>query len=124
MALKDIKDLPMFLNDDSNYDVQPVGLKTFNAHHYYNIKFVDRNDEVQNHKIRFQEGPIKEYGVNGITDEHLIRIVLERIESFQDSEFKCEDNKAIIYNLKHTLLYMSNRRKERESRGVEGTFKP
>jgi len=112
------------LNNDPNYDVQPYGLPTFNAHHYYRVKFVDRNDTIKQHDIRFQEGPVKEHGVNGITEEILLNIILDRYESFQNSEFKCQENEDSIYHLKYLLDKIKERKEKRIARDVEGVYKP
>lgn len=38
--------------------------------------------------IGFQNGPIKEVGVNGVTQEALIAICIDRLRSFQEGPFK------------------------------------
>lgn len=72
-------------------------------------------------KIHFQEGPIKECGVNGVCNEDLINIVIERLESFQKSEFNCRENEMAITKLEEALLWLRKRTMARERRGVEGT---
>src|SRR4051812_20621758 len=42
--------------------------------------------------IQFQNGPIKEFGVNGITGEALLAIEIDRLRSFQSGPFACSDN--------------------------------
>lgn len=36
--------------------------------------------------VNFQNGPIKEFGVNGVTQEALLAIVIDRLRSFQECE--------------------------------------
>ena len=72
-------------------------------------------------EIHFQEGPIKECGVNGVCDEDLIVMVIRRLEGFQDSEFKCRENACAITKLEEALLWLRKRTMGRENRGVEGT---
>ena len=73
--------------------------------------------------IHFQEGPIKECGVNGVCNEDLINMVIDRLEHFQDSEFRCRENALAITKLEEALLWLRKRTMGREQRGVEGTHK-
>ena len=43
-------------------------------------------------EINFQNGPIKEFGVNGVTQEALAAIIIDRLRSFQNGPFCCDDN--------------------------------
>ena len=72
-------------------------------------------------KIHFQEGPIKECGVNGVCNEDLINMVIDRLEHFQKSEFSCRENAIAITKLEEALLWLRKRTMGREQRGVEGT---
>ena len=71
--------------------------------------------------IHFQEGPIKECGVNGVNNEDLLVMVIRRLESFQNSEFKCRENACAITKLEEAMLWLRKRTMGREKRGVEGT---
>lgn len=71
--------------------------------------------------IHFQEGPIKECGVNGVCGEDLICMVIDRLEHFQESEFRCRENAMAITKLEEALLWLRKRTMGREQRGVEGT---
>ena len=72
-------------------------------------------------EIHFQEGPIKECGVNGVCDEDLINMVIDRLEHFQNSDFRCRENALAITALEEALLWLRKRTMGREQRGVEGT---
>lgn len=74
-------------------------------------------------ELHFQNGPIGEVGINGVMDENLIAIVIDRLEHFQQSEFKCRENALAITHLEEALLWMKKRTLDRELRGVEGTHK-
>jgi hypothetical protein len=74
-------------------------------------------------EIHFQEGPIKECGVNGVCNEDLIAMVICRLEHFQKSEFACRDNAVAITKLEEALLWLRKRTMGRENRGIEGTHK-
>ena len=72
-------------------------------------------------EVHFQEGPIKECGVNGVCNEDLIAMVITRLEHFQKSEFACRENALAITKLEESLLCLRKRTMGREKRGVEGT---
>ena len=72
-------------------------------------------------EIHFQEGPIKECGVNGVCNEDLLVMVIRRLECFQNSEFKCRENACAITKLEEALMWLRKRTMGRENRGVEGT---
>ena len=71
--------------------------------------------------IHFQEGPIKECGVNGVCNEDLIAMVICRLEHFQKTEFNCRENAVAITKLEEAMLWLRKRTMGREQRGVEGT---
>lgn len=72
-------------------------------------------------EISFQDGPIKESGVNGIMNEDLIAIVIDRMQGFQSGDYKCRENAIAITKLEEALLWLRKRTTDRERRGVEGT---
>ncbi len=72
-------------------------------------------------KISFQNGPIKEAGVNGVMNEDLIAIVIDRMRGFQSGDYACRDNALALTKLEEALMWLRNRTNEREARGVEGT---
>jgi hypothetical protein len=74
-------------------------------------------------KIHFQEGPVKECGVNGVMNEDLIAMVITRLEHFQKSEFACRENALAITKLEEALLWLRKRTMGREKKGIEGTHK-
>lgn len=74
-----------------------------------------------NTDILFQEGPIKENGVNGCQHEDLLNIVLHRLQCFQTSEYKCEENQLAIEKLEQALQHLRDRTNKRVERNVEGT---
>jgi len=46
--------------------------------------------------VLFQNGPIKEFGVNGVTQETLLAIVIDRLRAFQAGPFSCRDNAVAL----------------------------
>lgn len=71
--------------------------------------------------IRFQNGPIATAGVNGVTHEALLAIVIDRLEAFQGGPFANEYNAAALAHLQSAQSCLLDRTRERMARGVEGT---
>lgn len=97
-----------------------VDNKEFNANHHYNVVSKSEPPQILT-VVHFQEGPIKESGVNGCMNEDLIAMVIDRLESFQDSPYKCRENALAITKLEEALHWLRHRTLAREARGVEGT---
>jgi hypothetical protein len=71
--------------------------------------------------LQFQNGPIAEAGVNGITQEVLLEILIDRLEGFQSGKFACKANNDALVHIHHAKTALLERTKERMERGVEGT---
>jgi hypothetical protein len=72
-------------------------------------------------EVLFQNGPIKEFGVNGVTHEALLAIVIDRLRSFQAGPFACEANQFALDHCMAALDNLQARTRARIARGVEGT---
>lgn len=73
--------------------------------------------------VKFQCGPIKEAGVNGVANEDLINMVIDRLKGFQNSKYACEENAEALKHFQEGLMWLRKRTLDRELRGVEGTNK-
>lgn len=71
--------------------------------------------------VKFQNGPVKEFGVNGCHQEDLLAIVIHRLQSFQAGDFACRENALALTKLEEAMHWLNHRTKARASRGVEGT---
>ncbi len=71
--------------------------------------------------IYFQNGPIPENGVNGLTQEVLLAIVADRLRSFQAGPFSCKANACALTHIEEAQHWLQQRTIERMRRGVEGT---
>ena len=101
------------------------------ANHDYAISFYDERGghyrspssdrDHRNCIISFQNGPIAEVGVNGVTHEALLAILIDRLESFQAGPYKCEENAAALSHLQAAQAALKSRTEKRMARGVEGT---
>jgi hypothetical protein len=69
----------------------------------------------------FQNGPIGEVGVNGITHEVLLAILEDRLQGFQSGPFACWENAEALAAVRHAQSTLHSRTKGRRARGVEGT---
>jgi len=94
----------------------------YSAPHHFKVREVGTDSNVLS-PIDFQEGPIKECGVNGCANEDLLAIVLCRLEHFQHSEFSCRENALAITKIEEALMWLRKRTVDREQRQVEGTSK-
>lgn len=70
--------------------------------------------------INFQNGPIAENGVNGVTQEVLLAVVIDRLRSFQAGPFACNENGEALSHAEQALDWLKSRITARMARGVEG----
>lgn len=97
-----------------------------NASHVYSMHYLEyfkgnTRSSAQHQQLSFQNGPIGEVGVNGITNEVLLAVVIDRLEGFQSSKWANHYNEHALSLIKAALQHLELRTKEREARGVEGT---
>ena len=71
--------------------------------------------------IHFQDGPIKEVGINGVANEDLLVMVMHRLRQFQDTDYACKENEDALKHLNGALHALRARTNDRVKRGVEGT---
>lgn len=91
------------------------------ANHEYQIMVLGDEDGVITTDIHFQNGPIQEAGVNGISGEALLAIVIDRLRSFQAGPFSCRENAVALTYAETALMWLQKRTRDRLARGVEGT---
>lgn len=94
----------------------------FSANHSYEINFTEKEEgQLPICVINFQRGPVKEYGKNGIHNEDLIAVVIDRLQSLNSGDFKCRENSLAITKLVEAMFWLNKRTQDRRNRGVEGT---
>lgn len=103
------------------------------ANHHYQVRgfntgtnpsdpFTQRYGKPGDHTtLLFQNGPIAEVGVNGITHEALLAVLIDRLECFQAGKFANEYNAAALDHLRSAQGVLLDRTRARMARGVEGT---
>ncbi len=87
------------------------------ANHVYEIAGYEGGPTV----INFQNGPINEAGVNGLTQEALLAVVIDRLRSFQAGPFSCRENALALTKVEEAQQWLQARTLARMRRGVEGT---
>lgn len=70
--------------------------------------------------LLFQNGPIGEHGINGISNEALLAIVIDRLRGFQSGQFRCAENAVALAHCEAAMAALHLRTAERLARGVEG----
>jgi hypothetical protein len=83
--------------------------------------FVYVRNDVNSISFTLQSAPIKEVGVNGCQVDTLIYAAMEILKGL-NAQFPCKENDAAIDYLYDAITELENRKKDRENRGVEGTF--
>ena len=91
------------------------------ACHSYRIS-LDEETCVYSQVLEFQNGPIQEVGVNGISVEALLAVVEDRLLGFQSGQFSCRENTVALTKVQEALLWLAKRTRDRVARGVEGTM--
>lgn len=71
--------------------------------------------------ILFQNGPLKETCPNGLTNEVLLAILIDRLQSFQAGAYACYENSMALNHIERALVWLKDRTAARIERGVEGT---
>jgi len=93
----------------------------FGAPHHFQVTPVIATEGYTVVKVDFQEGPIKENGVNGIANEDALVMVLARLEGFQNTQYACAENEDAIFHIEAALKVLRSRTDKRVARNVEGT---
>lgn len=71
--------------------------------------------------LLFQNGPIPQNGTNGVTQEALLAIIIDRLHCFQAGPYACRENAIALTHLEDAMHWLQHRTRARIARGVEGT---
>jgi hypothetical protein len=88
------------------------------AHHYYAVDVAGSENGLD---VKFQNGPIAEAGVNGVTHEALLAILIDRLRCFQSGPFACRENALALTKMEEAMFWLNSRTRARMQLGVEGT---
>ena len=94
------------------------------ANHIYQLDIKLGNAVLTGPEIKFQKGAVKEAGSNGISDEALLAVNIDRLRGFQAGPFSCRENAVALTHMETALLWLQKRTRDRMARGVEGQSKP
>lgn len=70
--------------------------------------------------LTFQNGGMYEVGPNGLSDESLISVLIDRLRGFQKGPFSCRENAIALTHLEESLMWLQKRTSDRIARNVEG----
>ena len=70
--------------------------------------------------LPFQDGGLKDVGANGITEQALLAVVLDRLRGFNDGPYRCPENSMMITKIEEALMWGEKRANDRARRGLEG----
>lgn len=95
------------------------------AHHLYGISWADAAASVRSPRrhqvvLPFQDGPVSEVGVNGVSNEALLAVVIDRLKAFQAGPYDCRENLIALTKLQEGMRWLHQRTRARMERGVEG----
>lgn len=90
------------------------------AHHDYILRAQGAGGGWMQH-IRFQNGPVKGVGGNGVTETQLLAVLIDRLRCFQKGPYACRENAIALTHLEEALMWQQQRTISRLRRGVEGT---
>ena len=92
------------------------------AHHDYVIRVPLGNGVTRNDSIMFQNGPVQEVGVTGVSNEALLAIVEDRLKCFQAGPYVSDETGKALYHVQSAMHWLHHRTRDRIARGVEGTM--
>lgn len=99
-------------------------IEGFNTASNASDPFTQRHGAPAQHAtILFQNGPINEVGVNGVTHEVLLAILADRLRAFQAGPYSCRENAIALTKIDEARMWLQSRTLARMARGVEGTHK-
>lgn len=71
--------------------------------------------------IGFQQGPVPKNGINGVTNEALLRVLIHRT-CLINEKFPCDENLHAISYMEAALNCFNDRTARRKKGGIEGTY--
>ncbi len=98
------------------------------ANHKYDVRLPNWSREPDGRNsvgctlIEFQNGAIAEAGVNGITHEVLLAILIDRMQAFQKGPYACRENALALTKMEEAAMWLQSRTRARMARNVEGTM--
>ena len=91
------------------------------ANHHYRVTCETEDSRSVYAELVFQNGPIAEVGVNGITHEVLLAVLADRLRGFQKGQYASRENAIALTHIEDAQNWLNRRTMGRMRRGVEGT---
>lgn len=110
------------LNQHIRIYADPRDIKCGNGSHAYTVE-VHSDIGIEQSLFFFQKGALKEVGINGVSDEALLAILIDRLQGFQTGPFSCRENALALTKLEEAMHWLNHRTLDRMNRGVEGISK-
>ena len=85
----------------------------------YSVSYMREVRHVQQN-FTFQKGSVQLHGINGLTNEVLLAMVMDRLARFQEGSLAGEDSGRALYYLDKAMSALQVRTCSRVLRGVEG----
>ncbi len=92
--------------------------------HQYRVSHVREGHVMGLANVKFHMGGMTGDSPNGVTDEALLCILIDRLERFQRGELGNRHNALALTKLEEALLWLQERTRDRQRRGVEGKYQP
>ncbi len=73
--------------------------------------------------ITFQNGTVRNNGVNGAQMEDVIDLLINRLLGFQRGPLSCRENALAITKLEEARMWLNERTRKRSEQGVKGKMK-
>lgn len=89
-----------------------------NANHEYLIQL--KENVPYSASVKFQFGPLLENEFNGVSNESVLAVVIDRLKGFQAGPFACRENAIALTHLQDAMHWLHSRTRDRAFRGVEG----
>lgn len=93
------------------------------ANHAYQCTWTRKDGTPGAAGVIFQNGTLRDEGVNGVTHEALLAIVADRLRAFQAGQFACRENALALTKIEEAMHWLHARTRARVNRGVEGQHK-
>ncbi len=93
----------------------------YGAPHHFQVIDNTTGDVIS--EVHFQEGPVKEVGRNGVQNEDVLAMVIERLEGLQQTPYAGPETAKALAKIKEGLAWLDARTANRQQRGVEGRNK-
>jgi hypothetical protein len=65
--------------------------------------------------IDFQQGAMREVGVNGVSNEAVLAILIDRLQGYQSGQFACRENAIALTKLQEAMLWLHHRSRARNA---------